>query len=466
MNGLFLKIFGWFWLTTLVTITATYWISSQISDNDYRNTHLDRMIEHYIEEIENQISRQTLSEFQHWLGNQRFPPGFGVVLTDESGSILASHGLPAAAINFYAQNRTWPFRAGKHFRIEQKWLATEQKLQLSLLLLPRKPGMASDHPHSWLENLNKRTRGWGVFRLLIALSVSAIVCYLLARYLAKPITSLRNTVRKLGIGNFETDIASKFANRNDEISELAIDIDEMAAKLREQFRRREDLLRDISHELRSPLARMRIATELIKSKTSEYGRKEVAQLESDIALIDQLIGEILTFSRLSDENRRLNFTGIDVRELLIEIIKNANFEAKPNGKEVVLRCADETRYRLYADEALIQRALENIIRNAVRYTRPKTEVTVELQRDTTLLTVKIIDCGPGVAEDQLERIFQPFYRVSDSRGRESGGSGLGLAISRRAVELHKGRIFAGNSRAGGLIITIELPADQHAGDAR
>ena len=458
MNGLFVKIFGWFWLTIIVTITVTYWITSNVFDSENETPQINEVIEHYREEIENKLTKQALPDFLQWLQSQRFPRGIGVTLIDEQGLIIAARGIPKPVLDYFQLNKTWPFEDNERFRIEKRWIDAQQKLQLSVLLFPRKAHPGADHPHPWFSNFNKRTRGWGVLRLLIALATSAIVCYLLARYLSTPITKLRNTVNNLGKGNFETNIAAQFSNRNDEISELAVDIDDMAAKLRDQFKQREDLLRDISHELRSPLARMRIASELIKHKTADLKLKEIAQLESDIALIDNLIAEILTFSRLSDKHRQLHFSRVDLRALLNSILDNANFEAKSQSKRVILRSKNEAGYELNANEALIQSALENIIRNAIKYTPPNTTVSVDLERDPGLIKLTIKDRGPGVANDQLEKIFEPFYRASDSRSRESGGSGLGLAITRRAIELHKGKITANNSDSSGLIITITLPA--------
>ena len=457
MKGLFLKIFGWFWLTIIITITATYWISSQVFDSDNENPRLAAVLDHYLDEIENKVTTRELSEFSNWFENQRFPRGIGIILVNEQGSIIAEKGIPKPIMHYYQQHNRWPFEANKHFKIEQKTIHAQEQLKLSVLLFPKKAHLGSHQPNSWLRNFNKRTQGWGIFRLLIALSISAIVCYLLARYFSKPILKLRNTVNDLGRGNFETNIAAQFANRNDEITELALDIDDMAEKLREQFRRREDLLRDISHELRSPLARMRIASELIKSKSTDPAMKEIAQLESDIALIDYLIGEIITFSRLSDNNRSLEFAQLDIRALLEAILMNANFEAKPQQKQAVLRCKNAAHYLLNANEALIQRALENIIRNAIKYTPENTMVTVDLQSDANTITLTISDQGPGVASEQLKNIFEPFYRVSDSRNRESGGSGLGLAITKRAIERHQGEIFASNATPSGLIITVKLP---------
>ena len=458
MNGLFIRVFGWFWLTIIITISATYWISSKVFESTTKNPQLNQVLDHYVEEIENSLSRQGLPDFLKWLEKQRFPRGIGVSLIDTQGLIVAAKGIPAPIMHFYQQNKSWPFKANGHFRVEQKWInAKQQKLQLSVLLFPPKKHLSSNHPNPWFSNFNKRTRGWGIIRLIIALTISALVCYLLAHYLSKPITKLRNTVKNLGKGNFETNVAAQFTNRNDEVSELALDIDEMAAKLREQFKRRDDLLRDISHELRSPLARMRIASELIKTKTNGYELKEIAQLESDIAMIDNLIGEIITFSRLSDKNRPLAFTRVDIRNVLDEIIENANFEASSQSKQVILTSNNSASYQLNANEALIQRALENIIRNAIKYTPMQTSVVVELERDSNLIYLMITDQGSGVENDQLEKIFEPFYRVSDSRSRESGGSGLGLAISRRAIELHHGKIIANNSESSGLTISIELP---------
>lgn len=457
MSRLFIRIFGWFWLTIIIIMTATYWISSAIFEDRGENTHLERVIDHYFMEIEDSLISRSMPEFLEWLDIQRFPRDIAACLEDEQGSVIAAKGLSEPILRFYQTHRAWPFESSGRFLVKQKSIYKHQALTLSVMLLPGKHPLRADHSPPWFSNFNKRTRGWGLFRLVIALSVSALVCYLLARYLSNPITQLRNTVKSLGKGDFKTNISAQFGNRKDEISELAIDIDEMASKLREQFRIRENLLRDISHELRSPLARMHIATELIKSKSAKPELQEIAQLESDIVLIDKLIGEIITFSRLSDNHGQYEYTDVDIRVLLDDLLKNANFEAVPQNKRVLLTSNDSFSYELKANKALMRRALENIIRNAIKYTAEQTSVQVNLDRRANLIDISISDEGPGVDEEHLEKIFEPFYRISDSRSRQSGGSGLGLAITRRAIEMHRGSISARNSKSGGLIVSVRLP---------
>ena len=444
-------------------MSATYWISSQLIDDRDHSHHLDELVEHYLDVIENKLETQSLNDFQSWLDTQRFPRGIGIAVIDENASVIAKKRIPKAVIKAFQQTKRWPFADDSRIKLKQKDITSVNgvALKLSVLLFPKKSHFDSPDHSPWFSKINKRTPGWGVFRLLIALTISAIVCYFLARHLSKPIIKLRNAVNDLGKGKFETNVSGEFKKRNDEIAELATDFDNMAEKLRDQFKQREDLLRDISHELRSPLARMRVASELIKSKTRDLNLKEVPRIESEISLLDTLIGEILEFSKLGNEKSMPEFSHFELKVLLTEIIDDANFEVNSQNKSVTLTDNLDKQLKINANRQILQRALENIIRNAIKYTPAHSQVNVILSRHSQTIKINITDHGPGVNDEELAKIFEPFYRVSESRSRKSGGTGLGLAIARRAILLHKGKISAINRKEQGLQINIELPVSSY-----
>jgi two-component system sensor histidine kinase CpxA len=216
-------------------------------------------------------------------------------------------------------------------------------------------------------------------------------------------------------------------------------------------------VRDVSHELRSPLARLRVALELARDGDAAQVTASLDRIESESARLEAMLAQALELSRLETQQRGTRDT-IALDELLEDVITNADYEGAPRGRKVVL--AECERQRLAGSRDALYSAFENVIRNALAYTQDGTTVTVRLLRDphdarSALVVVR--DRGPGVPEGELARIFEPFYRTDSARTRSSGGTGLGLAIARMAVERHGGRIYAKNADGGGLEVTIRLP---------
>ncbi len=456
MKGLFLKTFIWFWLTTIITISATYFISSRLADDDRHDHDIDEIVEHYFEELEQELSDDGIEGFSRELKHQRLPRGIGVLLVDDNNAVVAVKRIPKPILRHYLDQGNWPKPRGRELNLKQKNIQVDaKKLTLFMLWLPKK--LHSEHAdhQPWFKPF-ERTPIWAGFRLVVALLVSGLICYLLARYISKPILRLRSAVNQLEQGNYDIEVAGEFSKRNDEIAELATDFDRMSAEIKNQFQQREDLLRDISHELRSPLARMRVASELIKSKTETSTFSEINRIEREIHRLDELIGEIIDFSRLENQSEKVEKQQFNLIELTSQIINDVNFEGNADKKQVVLNTSHK-QIQLNANKTLISRAIENILRNAIKYTAHQTNVMCSIDILESIIVIKVEDQGPGVPEQQLKKIFEPFYRSSKSRDRDSGGSGLGLAISKRAIELHAGEINAENDKENGLVITIRLP---------
>lgn len=272
-------------------------------------------------------------------------------------------------------------------------------------------------------------------RLLLAVVISGAISYGISRYLTRPLKNLQQASRSLADGDLATRIAVPLTG-GDETSELARDFNSMAEQLQAKVQAQKRLLGDVSHELRSPLARMRVALALAEKEPARIA-EQLRRIELETERLDTLIEQLLS----APDTHGSMEDSIDLVALLSEICDDAGFEAQAESKGLQLDCAAaEAVVRSHGD--LLKRAFENVIRNAVHYTQPGTTVSVRLSRQATNWLVSIEDRGPGVPEDQLEKIFEPFYRIDEARQRETGGFGLGLSIARRAIEQHGGTICA------------------------
>jgi len=299
--------------------------------------------------------------------------------------------------------------------------------------------------------------GMGVF---IGIVSSGLVCYLLARYLTSPIVRLRAATQKLAAGDLSARAGKPGSRGGDEIAELVRDFDVMAERLETSVKAQARLLTDISHELRSPLARLNVALALARQRTGPGAESALDRIDLEANRLNDLIGELLTIARLEAGDDSRQKLPIHMAEMLQEICSDADFEAQSRNCSVngVIGCDPV----VIGSPTLLHSAIENVVRNGTRYTREGTAVEVCLERaDTTIqheAIIRVADSGPGVPEESLSKIFRPFYRIDDARGRQTGGVGLGLAITDRVVRLHGGTVHAENRSEGGLVVEIRLPA--------
>jgi two-component system sensor histidine kinase CpxA len=293
---------------------------------------------------------------------------------------------------------------------------------------------------------------WGV-----ALLVSGCICYLLTRYLTAPILRLREASQQLAAGNLSSRAAPEMARRRDELGELIGDFNGMASRIEQLVIGQRQLIGDISHELRSPLARLNVALDLVREgRSSDLA---VDHMERDLECLDEMIGRLLTIARLDASSAPIQFTAVNLGDLISQIVRDAEFESRKREIQISLSAGEE--YWIEGNPELLHSALENVIRNAIYYTQTGTSVEVRIESSGTppALLVQLIvrDHGPGIPESELVHIFRPFYRVTESRDRQSGGAGLGLAIAERVVRLHHGTIRAENAAPHGLQVEIALP---------
>jgi two-component system sensor histidine kinase CpxA len=294
--------------------------------------------------------------------------------------------------------------------------------------------------------------------LVIAALVSALICLLLSRYLTLPLERLRRTTQRFAAGDLSQRVAPTLGRRRDEIADLAIAFDRMAERLEKVFGAQRQLLRDASHELRSPLARLQAALGLARQRGAGAAAKELDRIERETERLNELIGRLLSLSRLEAGVDSAALEPVNLQELLHMLADDARFEAEAHGCRVELHAPGAAT--VMANPLWLHSALENVVRNAVRYTHAGTAIEITLRDDPERprwVAVQVRDHGPGVPESDLARLFEPFVRVGEARDRASGGYGLGLAIAERAVRLFGGEIAARNEPGGGLSVVIRLP---------
>ncbi len=443
-HSVFWKIFLWFWLTMiamLVTLFLAFAITVDPSDFLSERRALFRELEIAARKME------LLSRTSVHLPIPRFP-GSGYYLFDTEGNILGSASISEELISAYNKTRnlsdpTITFRRGVVVVGPQR--ITLNDAPYELYLTKEMPMLV----HWRVQQVIARQ--WHL--IILALGVSFFLCVVLARYLVGPIRNLQRASRKLARGNLSARVGGKVARRRDELGELARDFDHMAEQVGSLVFSKERLLRDVSHELRSPLTRLQISLALARRKTPD-AEAEHARIEREIERLDQLIGQIIHFSRIQQNMANMACEKLALEGMLKKLVDDGNFEAQARDKAVVLK--ETAKIELVVVREFLSSAVENIIRNAIRFTPEGSEVEVRLFRENDVALIRIRDYGPGVPEETLDDLFEPFFRVDETRGKENDGTGLGMAIASTAVSQHNGSIAARNAHPG-LEVTLRLP---------
>lgn len=292
-------------------------------------------------------------------------------------------------------------------------------------------------------------------RLAVAVVASGIVALLLSISLTRPLRRLRVAVRRLGDGNFEHADLDEAARRRDEIGDLAREFQSMVQRLKLTTEARQRLLRDLSHELRSPLARLQASIELEDLRAGGKGSESFERMLNECGHLNSMIGGILALSRAEHAATAMRTESFDLAEMLHALVEDAQVEGAPAIKRV--RCDALNAAPFSGNQAIIASGVENVLRNALRYTPAGGAVTATLRETHDHYEIAICDSGPGVPEEELPRIFEPFYRASNGSGDAEGGTGVGLAITANAVHRHGGTVTAINRKEGGLELVLKLP---------
>jgi two-component system sensor histidine kinase CpxA len=452
MKSLFLRIFLWFWaamvaLGAVLVVTSPFFTQSR--------PRLDRW-QHGAANWAQERARRAARHIESFGTDERRPPepmGPGrrdseIFVFDFEGRQVMGREAPKTAADLarrVAENGAEETvrRGGLHLAAQPVTDPTGRMLVVvATLYRPPRPLVLLEPEALW----------WKL--LLLALVVGAF-SLLLARHLSAPVGALRRATLRLSAGDLTARVGGPVDRRHDEIGQLARDFDAMAGRLENLLGSQRRLLRDVSHELRSPLSRLTVALQLARDRKGVRSEEALDRIEREIGRLDDLIGQLLLLERLEASSPDTEVVGFDLGDLLNEVVDDASFEASSTDRGVEMREVPPCPMR--GHPTLVRSALDNVIRNALRHTAEGTTVEVHVDRHEKSAEITIRDRGSGVPEEHLESLFEPFSRVTDARERSTGGAGLGLAIARRAVEAHGGAITARNHREGGLEVAIVFP---------
>ncbi len=445
---LYPKIFGWFWLTltvsSLLILMATVFTGTQplgrrwlrLTQDMYAHTAIDfytsggkPALERYVQTLNRSSGIDSAlldGELRDVLGGAP-PPDVNRALrrSAESGESTFQLG------------RVWTAATPVRYGGQQFYFVMEV------------------HP---LGRFIDGTFFWPLLgRLLLALLIAGAFCAILTRHIVSPVRALQAASQRLAAGDLNSRVLPTIAPREDELADTARAFDQMADRIQLLVQKRQALLADISHELRSPLTRLSVSLELMRRGETDVLEK----MQADLDRMNVMIGDILLLTRLELQPPQSASADVDLATMLEQIAQDAEFETQHENKRVMVSVLAPCSIRGNAN--LLRSCIENIVRNAVHYTAPHTsvEITAGSARDASgalRFGILVRDHGPGVPEQSLPFLFDPFYRVSESRDLREGGTGLGLSISQRIVELHRGSIRASNRADGaGLELRVLLP---------
>jgi two-component system sensor histidine kinase CpxA len=449
-RSLFLKIFIWFWLAMILINVALFAAVAITRPTPTGRSWRDlTMVGPTAQKAGDTYDQGGSAALASYLQETEKSSGINAVFFDHNGQELSGRVTPPGASELAtkaAKSDDTEFNfAGRNTLVAKPVATSRGHHYIYIANIPRTP-----------YNVSLRTQG---LRLLAVLLTGGILCYWLAWYLTTPLLKLRTTTNELAEGNLGARVASKLSRRRDEIGQLGRDFDLMAERLESMVRAQHRLLGDISHELRSPLARLGVALGLARQRSGAEANGALDRIERESENLNEMISQLLILTRLESGTDGRKKTDLDLTSLLREVADDADFEARSMNRAVQVVSADNCS--ISGVEELLRSAIENVVRNGLRYTPEGTAVEVALRRQNgtgyNFAVISVRDHGLGVPEESLEKIFRPFYRTEDARDRQSGGgTGLGLAITERAVRLHGGTIKAVNAPGGGLAVEMKL----------
>lgn len=454
-RSIFLRIFVWFWLTTavvgiavitLTTLSGTGFVFSLWSRG--AGSILALCGDQAVTVLEQQ-GREAMVDYLRHLQRTH---SVSLYVFDESGRELAGREAPPRMKELAAQ--------------AARSNALEFALAPSCPLLAKSVALREDAryvvvrelPRGLLNLLFEELQATAP-KMILAFLFAGVLCYWLAHHLTTPIMRLQTAARKLAEGDLRVRVGEEVAARRDEISDLGRDFDFMAERIETLMTTLRRFLRDVSHELRSPLARINVALELARQRSSPEAAGYLERIERETGRLNEQVGQLLTLARLESGTATIAREPVDLAPLLREIAEDADFEARSRNCSV--RLFEARQVTVAGSMGLLRSALENVVRNAVRHTGEDTEVEISLEEkrenNASHALIRVLDHGEGIPDAELGRLLTPHYRVVDESARETGGTGIGLAITERAIKLHGGSVTMANSEGGGLLVEITIP---------
>ncbi len=454
MRNLFVKIFLWFVLTVVVAVSGTFYVSNELMRRQPqqpgpRGFRFELQaardgwlaggktgLENVLKRVEDADRREDGSTFEAHLTDASERD----LLSGQDWSKEIASGLASANQGRGPGPGSNPFFLFTRIETPRSQFGVSQsKLGPKYYLIVKYPPNTNAQAAGRIELLPQTWWMLGIF---------AILCYVLAHHVTSPLRSMQKTIERFGAGD---NTARYNSLRRDELWQLGRTVDRMAERIDNLLKSQRRLLQDISHELRSPLARLGVAVELARGGANLDS--SLNRIEREGIRLNTLVGELIQVTRGEGDPQGLSTEQLRLDELVGTIVDDSRIEAE---KRHVILNASLSEVTMEGNPELLRRAIENLVRNAIRYSPEETTVDVSLSQVGSVYRVSVRDHGAGVPEESLPSIFDPFYRVEKDRGRTSGGVGLGLAIAKRAVELHRGTMRAQNVRPG-LRVEIDLP---------
>ena len=448
MRSIFLKIFLWFWLTMVLVALGFVFVWSLENDAAPSRQSLTA----------DAVALYASSAAQAYEANGR-------AAADES----LQHLRQTFEIRAALLGENMQLLAGSFEAIDQQLAAkasatgqTQINMRGNFAQVAATAQAPSGKKYVFIAELPRRTPGLfrgsasqQLLRWAIAILISGAVCYPLTLYLIRPVLRIRSAASSIAGGDFSARADPNLAQRRDEMGDLVRDFNQMAERIERLMETQQQLLRDISHELRSPLARLTVALEIARKWAGKEATDALNRIEQESERLNEMIGRLLTLARINSLVDPPQHSAVSLRPLLEQIAQDANFEASAKNCRVEVSGAKDCE--IQGSPELLHSAVENVIRNAVRHTPPGSTVRARLNCDGKHSRISISDDGPGVPAPELEKIFRPFYRLSDAREHRSGGTGIGLAITQQVARLHGGTVNAHNASPHGLVVELNLP---------
>ncbi|MEG0859651.1 MAG: HAMP domain-containing sensor histidine kinase [Pseudomonas sp.] len=437
MRSLFWRILASFWLAIALVAGLSILLGHMLNQDAWilsRHPGLNTLAQKWTQRYE----QQGPDSAQHFLERRKRHYNIDVQVLNDSGDAVVPGTFPRRAAAFEARrhndDRRLPWR-----RLTEEYTSPDSGE--TYLLIYR-------IPHPELDAWHRDSLLWPLSALGIALVVLTLFSLFVTLSITRPLSRLRGAVHDLGQTTYQQNSLARLANRRDEFGVLANDFNRMGSRLQSLIGSQRQLLRDVSHELRSPLARLRIALALAERAGAEQREALWPRLTRECDRLEALISEILVLARVDAEQTRAEPVDLDA------VLQSVHKDAQLSAPEQQIQLHHENGLRLQGWPTLIERALDNLLRNALRFNPPGQPIEFTAVRDNERIVLSVRDHGPGVAEEHLAQLGEPFFRAP---GQSAPGHGLGLAIARKAAERHGGSLSLGNHPQGGFIASLELP---------
>jgi two-component system sensor histidine kinase CpxA len=469
MHRLHVKIFLWFWLGVLV-VSATLVSLTELShsraadDRAWAEKYTPRL-DMWARQESGILRREGPAGLERYVGSFEMDPGVTNYIFDADGHEVLGRTPAPQVVRLVQSMADWP--AGKPRVDSAERIIAERVIDVRgtphvVVVDWPSPSVLNRSLFEFLspDIYAERASGASIGRIVAVLVVAGVFCFLAARHIARPIDRLRSAARNIADQQLQTRVDGSVLHRKDELADLGRDFDRMAERIEQLVTAQRHLLADVSHALRSPLARLNVALGLARQRNGPPTSEHLDRIETEAERLNKLIGQLLTMARVESGVDLERPTKFDLGSVVEEVSSDAEYEAR--NRQCAVEFSQQGACLVEGAREMLRGAVENVVRNAVRHTAERTRVEVSLDRrqatEGARAIIKVRDHGPGVPEGAVETLFAPFNRVLTDGLSNPERTGLGLAITRRTFEVHGGSASAANSPDGGFVVTLELPA--------